>query len=57
MADAQLMEEQLQQSAPFSELDDAVGDEDVATGNDAAFATNSEIHAGTTAQPTTWMKG
>ena len=50
MAEAQLMEEQLQQSVLLSELDDAVGDEDVSMGNDAAFAANSEIHAGATAQ-------
>ncbi|KAK1832504.1 putative histone acetyltransferase [Podospora conica] len=50
MAEAQLMEEQLQQSALLSELDDGAGDEDVTMENNAAFAANTEIHAGSMAQ-------
>ncbi|KAK0617109.1 hypothetical protein B0T14DRAFT_556419 [Immersiella caudata] len=45
MADAQLMEEQLQQSVLMSEQD-AVGDDDVSMDNDAAHSSNGHIDVG-----------
>ncbi|KAK3349910.1 hypothetical protein B0T25DRAFT_520006 [Lasiosphaeria hispida] len=50
MADAQLMEEELQQSVLLSErdaeLDDAVPDADVSMGNDTAFMSKNQIDVG-----------